>query len=143
MWEKILAADVAKVPMSMSAILIFFAFVMVLILWNIQRDKNNRVDLKDLICVDGRINEAKFARFTAFMVSTWGFIYLIIDERFSEWYFAGYMAAWAGNALLSKYLTVRANQIDGTTPPPTQSSKLSPTPSAPPSPDTLANPPRF
>lgn len=87
--------------------LLVLVLVAALVIWNIQRDQNNQVDIKDLICTDGRINEAKFMRFTAFVVSTWGFIYLIVDQRFSEWYFAGYMAAWAGNALLNKYLNQR------------------------------------
>jgi hypothetical protein len=87
-------------------------------IWNIQRDRENQVDIKDLICSDGRINEAKFMRFTAFVVSTWGFVYLIVDQRFSEWYFAGYMAAWAGNALLNKWLTIKQGTSNGSPPPP-------------------------
>jgi len=87
-------------------------------IWNIQRDRENQVDIKDLICSDGRINEAKFMRFTAFVVSTWGFVYLIVDQRFSEWYFAGYMAAWAGNALLHKWLTIKQGTTTPTPPPP-------------------------
>lgn len=89
-------------------------------IWNIQRDRDNTVDIKDLICSDGRINEAKFMRFTAFVVSTWGFVYLIVDQRFSEWYFAGYMAAWAGNALLNKWLTIKQGTGNGSPPPPPQ-----------------------
>ena len=100
--------------------LIIIVILSLAFIWNIQRDRDNQVDIKDLICKDGRINEAKFMRFTAFVVSTWGFIYLIVDQRFSEWYFAGYMAAWAGNALLNKWLTIKqGNQTpDPPAPPP-------------------------
>ena len=100
--------------------LIIIVVLSLAFIWNIQRDRDNTVDIKDLICKDGRINEAKFMRFTAFVVSTWGFIYLIVDQRFSEWYFAGYMAAWAGNALLNKWLTIKeTNQNpDPPAPPP-------------------------
>jgi hypothetical protein len=42
-------------------------------------------------------------------VSTWGFIYLIVDQRFSEWYFAGYMATWTGSALLSKWIDSKSS----------------------------------
>ena len=87
--------------------LIIIVVLSLAFIWNIQRDRENQVDIKDLICSDGRINEAKFMRFTAFVVSTWGFVYLIVDQRFSEWYFAGYMAAWAGNALLTKWLNMK------------------------------------
>ena len=89
--------------------LIIIVVLSLAFIWNIQRDRENQVDIKDLICTNGRINEAKFMRFTAFVVSTWGFIYLIVDQRFSEWYFAGYMAAWAGNALVNKWLSIKEN----------------------------------
>jgi hypothetical protein len=93
----------------MNVIMAIIAVIAVLIIWNIQRDKNNQVDIKDLICVDGKINSNKFMRFTAFVVSTWGFIYLIVDQRFSEWYFAGYMATWTGSALLSKWIDSKSS----------------------------------
>jgi hypothetical protein len=72
------------------------------------------------VCKDGRINEAKFMRFCTFVVSTWGFVYLIVDQRFSEWYFAGYMAAWTGNALVNKWLSIKEQNTANTsdTPPP-------------------------
>ena len=91
----------------MNLVIIIVAIVALLIAWNIQRDKTNQIDLKDLVCTDGRINEAKFMRFCTFVVSTWGFVYLIVDQRFSEWYFAGYMAAWTGNALVNKWLSIK------------------------------------
>lgn len=103
---------------SMNVILIIIAIIAVLIIWNFQRDKNNQVDIKDLICKDGKISETKFMRFTAFVVSTWGFIYLIVDQRFSEWYFAGYMAAWTGNALVNKWLAVKEQSSQPKPPPP-------------------------
>lgn len=98
--------------------LFVLAILAVAFIWNIQRDKDNQVDIKDLICTDGRINEGKFMRFTAFVVSTWGFVYLIVDQRFSEWYFAGYMAAWAGNALLSKWLNIKEQNTTANLAPP-------------------------
>jgi hypothetical protein len=91
----------------MNLVIVIVALIAMLVAWNIQRDKNNQIDLKDLVCTDGRINEAKFMRFCTFVVSTWGFVYLIVDQRFSEWYFAGYMAAWTGNALMNKWLSIK------------------------------------
>lgn len=90
---------------SMGAVLGTIIVFILIMLWLYQRDSSNHVDIKDLICSDGKIDEKKFTRFGAWIVSTWGFVYLIIDERFSEWFFAGYMAAWVGNALIDKYLT--------------------------------------
>jgi hypothetical protein len=89
----------------MNVIMGLVVIVFALIMWNIQRDQNNKVDIKDLVCTNGELDEKKFMRFTAFVVSTWGFVYLIVDQRFSEWYFTGYMAMWAGNALLDKWIS--------------------------------------
>jgi hypothetical protein len=105
----------------MNLVIVIVAIIAMLVAWNIQRDKNNQIDLKDLVCKDGRINEAKFMRFCTFVVSTWGFVYLIVDQRFSEWYFAGYMAAWTGNALVNKWLTIKeqttTNPVNAPPPP--------------------------
>lgn len=98
-----------QVMHGMSLGLILAAISVAGILWNWQRDRDNDVDIKDLICTNGRIDEKKFMRFAAFVVSTWGFIYLILDQRFSEWYFAGYMAAWTGNALFEKWIDSRGS----------------------------------
>lgn len=103
---------------TMNLVIAIVVVMAALIIWNFQRDKNNQVDIKDLICVDGKINSNKFMRFTAFVVSTWGFIYLIVDQRFSEWYFAGYMATWTGSALLSKWIDNKGNTNPPPPPPP-------------------------
>lgn len=88
----------------MGLVLALTVLGLLMVLWNFHRDKDNSMDLKDLICHQGQLHQGKFMRLGAWIVSTWGFIYLIMDQKFSEWYFAGYMAAWAGNALISKYL---------------------------------------
>jgi hypothetical protein len=102
----------------MNLIIALVVLIAALIIWNIQRDQTNQVDIKDLVCTEGRLNEHKFMRFTAFVVSTWGFVYLIVDQRFSEWYFAGYMAAWTGNALLNKWLSAKETPQQIPPPPP-------------------------
>ena len=106
-----------QVSHSMNIILAVVVVIAVMVFWNIQKDKNNQIDLKDLVCKDGRIHEAKFMRFVTFVVSTWGFVYLIVDQRFSEWYFAGYMAAWTGNALVNKWLDKKETPQDPPAPP--------------------------
>jgi len=90
---------------SMSLVLALCFVFLLAILWIYQRDSDNNVDVKDLFCTDGKIDEKKFTRLGAWVVSTWGFVYLIIDQRFSEWYFTGYMALWVGNAILEKYMS--------------------------------------
>lgn len=87
-------------------LLISFLFGLILMIkW--QLTPGNGFDLKDIICAKGRLSSSKVARFGAFMVSTWCFVYLTANDKLTEWYFMGYMAAWVGNALFSAYLRDR------------------------------------
>lgn len=94
-----------KAQFGLSTILALAVISLLILLYVWHKDSKSNIDLKDLICKDGRLDEKKFVRFGAWIVSTWGFVYLIVEERFSEWYFMGYMAAWVGNAIFDKYLT--------------------------------------
>lgn len=104
--------SINKTQVAMSSVLMLVVLFLVLLLWVWHRNSESNVDLKDLVCSNGRIDEKKFVRFGAWIVSTWGFVYLIVEERFSEWYFMGYMAAWVGNAILDKYLTKKGDHIN-------------------------------
>ena len=61
--------DIAKVPFGMSLVLVLLVGLGLAILWNFHRDRSNQVDLKDLICHDGKLNEVKVTRFGAFVVT--------------------------------------------------------------------------
>lgn len=88
----------------MSLGLLVGLILIVWVLWSLNKDTSNTFDIKDLVCIDGKIDERKFERFGAWIVSTWGFVYLIVDSRFSEYYFTGYMGVWVSSALISKFL---------------------------------------
>lgn len=105
-------SDISRVTVGMSTLLLIVVFFLLVIIWIWHRNSDNNIDVKDLVCTDGHLDEKKFVRFGAWIVSTWGFVYLILDQRFSEWYFAGYMAAWVGNALIDKYLARGNVNID-------------------------------
>jgi hypothetical protein len=96
--------DINKAQFGLSTILIIVVGLLLFVLYAWHKDSESKIDLKDLICSDHKLDEKKFVRFGAWIVSTWGFVYLIVEERFSEWYFMGYMAAWVGNAIFDKYL---------------------------------------
>lgn len=95
---------ISKIHVSMSMVLgmVIFFLLALLVVWH--RDSKSRIDLKDLICKEGKLDEKKFTRLGAWIVSTWGFTYLILEGKFTEWYFTGYMAIWVGNAIVDKYL---------------------------------------
>lgn len=73
----------------------------------LNNDKRNSIYFLDLVTTAGILNERKLTRFFTWLVSTWGFIYLLTDDKLTEWYFIGYMGAWVANALIGKTLTDR------------------------------------
>lgn len=85
-------------------VLALFFCTTVYALWRLNQDKNSTISIIDLVAVGGRLNERKFSRFGAWIVSTWGFVYLIVNNQLSEWYFVGYMGAWVANALIGKMI---------------------------------------
>ena len=96
-----------KLNISMGIILAIVSCALLLLLYVWHNDSKNKVDLTDLICKDGHLDEKKLTRLGAWIVSTWGFVYLILANKFTEWYFTGYMAIWVGNAIVDKYLSNR------------------------------------
>lgn len=97
-WEQFFSNDVLWI------ILALIVLVGVVYLYNKDKDKNSDIDFTDLITVNGKLNDRKLARFGAWIVSTWGFVYLISHDKLSEWYFIGYMGAWVANALIGKMI---------------------------------------
>ena len=88
-------------------ILLFLLITMVIAtMVAMSRNKNDQFDLKDLVSTDGKLNEKKFTRFGAWVISTWGFIYILVNNpgSFPEWYFVGYMAVWVSNAIVDKWV---------------------------------------
>jgi len=92
---------------TMEIILAGLLILILIALVRVSRDPSNTMQLTDLITVRGRLDEKKFSRFGAWIVSTWGFIYIIVNNptQFPEWYFLGYMTVWVSNAIMGKYVS--------------------------------------
>lgn len=87
---------------AMYLILAFVVGVLTVWLYTLNKDPKSTINFIDLISINGRLNERKLTRFGAWIVSTWGFVYLITQNDLTEWYFIGYMGAWVANALIGK-----------------------------------------
>lgn len=98
----------------MYAILAFIMVSCTIYLYRLNEDQRNDIDIMDLVTTNGKLNERKFTRFITWIVSTWGFIYLIASQNLTEWYFIGYMGAWVANALIGKALPDRESMPDRT-----------------------------
>lgn len=84
----------------MYAILAGIMIFCVIAMSRLNADERSPINVLDLITTDGKLDEPKTVRFFTWVVSTWGFIYLIADHKLTEWYFIGYMGAWVANALI-------------------------------------------
>lgn len=90
---------------TMELLLAILIFIVIITLIQMTRNPHDAFDLKDLVSTDGRLDEKKFTRFGAWVISTWGFIYILVNNpgNFPEWYFVGYMMVWVGNAILDRW----------------------------------------
>lgn len=84
------------------------------LLWTYHKNRGNNINIIDLVALDGKLDESKFNRFIAFVVSTWGFIWLLTTNQLKEWFFMAYMAAWVGNALFNRYLRIKDKEVQHT-----------------------------
>jgi hypothetical protein len=58
----------------------------------------------------------RLGQYAALVVSTWGFMWLIIHDKMTEFYFTSYMLSWAGAQFGSIFLKVMASKQPKTTP---------------------------
>jgi hypothetical protein len=84
----------------MYAILAGIMIFCVIAMSKLNADERSPINVMDLITENDKLSESKLIRFFTWVVSTWGFIYLIADHKLTEWYFIGYMGAWVANALI-------------------------------------------
>jgi hypothetical protein len=78
-----------------------------LVYWHL--DKTTRFDLRDLLIdsKDGQLSLFKVGQVLALMVSTWVLINETRNARLTEFLFIGYMVAWSGANVLSKYMNTK------------------------------------
>lgn len=86
----------------MYVILILFIGFTLYYLYKVDKNKKLSYSIMDLIVDNDKIQERKVTRLGTWIVSTWGFVYLIIQGKLDEWYFVGYMGVWVANAILAK-----------------------------------------
>lgn len=91
---------------TMELLLALLLVMIIITMIQMTRNPNDTFDLKDLVSTDGKLNEKKFTRFGAWVISTWGFVYILVSDvkNLPEWYFVGYMGAWVANAIFEKYV---------------------------------------
>lgn len=79
-----------------------------------QRDPANQFDIVSLVTdgETGKVSLFKTGQLLALLVSTWGFVVLTRADKLTEWYFAGYMLAWAGANVAKIAIDAKAKPKD-------------------------------
>lgn len=72
--------------------------------WRVKKKEGPPLDFSDLIVDSGRISASKTANLVALTISSWGMIVLVVRGGLTEWYFMGYMLAWAGNSVMTHWI---------------------------------------
>jgi len=91
---------------SMAILLMLLICGILYLIIRLHFDQNSNFDLEDLVSTDGKVDEKKFTRFGAWLLSSWGFVYIMVKhpDSLPEWYFLGYMGVWVTNAILDNKL---------------------------------------
>jgi hypothetical protein len=95
---------------AMALLLLILIIGVVAALLKLHFDQSDRIDLEELVLTNDKIDEQKFMRFGAWIISTWGFVYLVVNNNLSEWYFVGYIGVWVSNAIFDKYISNKNRQ---------------------------------
>lgn len=68
--------------------------------------KEDEFDVRDLLrdSKTGKLSLNSVSQFIALVVSTWGFVYVTLNDRLSDWFFWGYMAVWTSAAVAEKFI---------------------------------------
>ena len=75
-------------------------------------NKDDDINLEDLVKTKRKIDGDKLFRVGAWVVSTWGFVYLLVLGKLTEWYFVGYIGVWVSNAIFDKYFNSKQDEED-------------------------------
>lgn len=115
MFEVSLARHLPVIVLAIAAIA---GFITLVVLSRSVRSKINMTDL--LLGDDGKMSRSAFVLLASFGVTTWGMVYMWLNEKMTEGYFAAYLAAWVAPAVTKLIVNsqVATAQAAGPTPPP-------------------------
>lgn len=96
--------------------MLFLTMTVAIIILAYMQFKRDQLDLRWLILDDntGKPSIHKIGQGLALLVSTWGFVKLVLSGTLTEAYFTIYMGVWAGSTALNQYLS---NKLPSTAPP--------------------------
>jgi CDP-diglyceride synthetase len=92
-------------------------FTVLIIVFSIIRahfNKDNKFDLVKLFAYDseGKLSDSKARLNGAFLVTSWAFIFLTMNDKLTEWYVAVFLAAWVGDRFAARVQATKEKQIE-------------------------------
>ncbi len=77
-------------------------------------NKDNKFDLVKLFAYDskGHLSDSKARLNGAFIVTSWAFIFLTMNDKLTEWYVAVFLAAWVGDRFAARIQATKEKQIE-------------------------------
>lgn len=93
--------------LNITAVLLLFALVVGILILVYAQLRKDAFDLRSLI-IDPQTKQPsihQLGQISALLISSWGFIVLVLHNQLTEVYFTTYMAVWAGANALDKLLT--------------------------------------
>lgn len=105
-----------SIPVLILAVVLLIA---VHVLIRLSKNHRSRIVLEDLLLgEDGTMSRSAFVLMASFVVTTWGMVFMWLNDKMTEGYFTAYLGVWATPAVVK--LVVNANvakaQIQGTPP---------------------------
>jgi hypothetical protein len=102
-------------PKHLWAIASFLGFITAVITIIKIHLSSHKFDLVQLFAFDqqtGKLSDSKVRLNIAFIISCWAFVYLVMDGKFTEWYFFGFMGAWVTDRIFSRKATPVTESTD-------------------------------
>lgn len=100
-----MSLDIKNIPF------LVLAFVMVMataVLIRLTKSHDSTINLKDLLVgEDGTLSRSACVLIASFVVTTWGMIFMWLNDKMTEGYFTAYLGVWATPAVVK--LVVNAN----------------------------------
>lgn len=94
-----------SIPVLVLAIVLLVA---VHVLIRLSKNHRSRIVLEDLLLgEDGTMSRSAFVLMASFVVTTWGMVFMWLNDKMTEGYFTAYLGVWATPAVVK--LVVNAN----------------------------------
>lgn len=108
MWETIITTVTTAITANPTSVLLYAILVIAMTAFIVAQCKKDGFDLRSIVLNDeGKVSLHKLGQLVALLISSWGFIYVVMHNALTEWFFFMYMVVWSGSTSLDNYIKLR------------------------------------